>query len=216
MNAMDFIGWWNWIFVAPFILGALMVALSVFGSGGQNNHGGSGHVHMGVDRGIAGSDGDVDGDDEFLGELLEILHLQGVPPLTILQNLLLWWGICGWTANRALGQHGAAMISISLPIACVGALFLTFTTSRFLAKLAPGESSSAARSQELEGRSGEATARITVNGGEAFVRDSSGTLHQIAVRIGPDEEPIARGRQVLVLAYDEKDGRYRVRLWHDV
>ena len=214
MNATDFVGWWNWMYVAPFILGALMVALSVFGGGGQGGH--SGHVHVGVDNGIASGDGDMDGDDGFLGELLETLHLSGVPPLTVLQNLLLWWGICGWTANRALGQHGAVMISISLPVALAGTLFLTLTTSRFLAKLAPGESSSASRSHELEGRSGEATARISENGGEAFVRDATGTLHQIAVRIGADEEPIARGQQVLVLAYDEKDGRYRVRLWHEV
>lgn len=214
MNATDFMGWWNWMFVAPFILGALMVALSVFG-GDHHSHGGhAGHVHVGADAGMA--DGDADGENGMLDELLELLHLHGVPPLTILQNLLLWWGICGWTANRALGQHGAAMIAVSLPVAMVGALFLTLTTSRFLAKLAPDESSSASHSEELEGRSGEATARITETGGAAFVRDATGTLHQIAVRIGPDEEAIARGQQILVLAYDAEEGRYRVRAWHDV
>ena len=212
MNATDFMGWWNWMFVAPFILGALMVALSVFGGAGQHNH--AGQIHIGGDAGMA--DGDADGDDGMLDDLLELLHLHGVPPLTILQNLLLWWGICGWTANRALGQHGAVMISVSLPIAIAGALFLTLTTSRFLAKLAPDESSSAGRSEALEGRSGEAAARISETGGQAFVRDATGTLHQIAVRIGPDEEAIARGQQILVLSYDAKDGRYRVRAWHDV
>ena len=211
MNATDFMGWWNWIFVAPFLLGALMVALNVFGISGDDGEGDGGDVGVDMD-----GDGDADGDDGLLSDVLETLHLHGVPPLMVLQNALLWWGICGWSANRMLGQNGAAMTVISLPVALFGGLILTATTSRFLARLAPESGSSASRADELEGRAGEATAMITATGGEAFVRDASGTLHQIAVRVGEDEEPIRRGQSILVLNYDAQKGRYRVRLWSDV
>ena len=213
MNATDFMGWWNWIFVAPFLLGALMVALSVFGISGDDGDSDGGDVGVDMD---GDGDADGDGDDGLLSDVLETLHLHGVPPLMVLQNALLWWGICGWSANRMLGQNGAAMIVISLPVALFGGLILTATTSRFLARLAPEGGSSAARANELEGRSGEATATITAKGGEAFVRDASGTLHQIAVRVGDDDEAIRRGQSILVLNYDAVGGCYRVRLWSEV
>ena len=196
MNARDFVGWWNLIFVAPFILGALMVALSVLGLGGD-------------DEG-ADFDGDADSADDGW---LEQLHLGGIPPLMLLQNFLLWFGLCGWSANRMQGASGAAIALISVPLALVCGLILTVVTARFLARFTPEKSSAAAGQRDLEGRIGEAMATISAASGRAYVRDERGTLHQIAART-QGEEVVASGHKILVVAYED-DGRFRVKAWRD-
>lgn len=189
----DFAGWWNWIFIVPFVLGALMVSISVLG--------------------IGDDDGDADGEG-FADDLLENLHLDGIPPLMLLQNFLLWFGLCGWIANRLLNANGPNVAAISIPVALVGGLILSIVTARFLARFTPDGATAASHRHELEGRVGEAIAPISASAGSAFVRDGHGTLHQIAAR-SEGEEIVAAGSKILVVAYEEDDQRYRVKAWRD-
>lgn len=193
MNARDFAGWWNWIFVAPFIVGALMVALSVFG--------------------LADDDGDAAGDDDgFFEDILENLHLNGVPPLMLLQNFGLWWGLCGWSVNRILGRHDAGVSLFSIPAALIGGVGLSLMSARLLSRFTPS-GATATHQNELEGQIGESAALISQTAGTAYVRDTHGTLHQIAARVGQGTDSIQSGQPILVIHYQERDQCFRVQEW---
>jgi membrane protein implicated in regulation of membrane protease activity len=186
MANADFAGWWNAVFLAPFGLGVLLVALSAFGLDDDDG------------------DGELDA-DESDGWL-------ALPSLMSVQSFLLWWGVLGWSANRATGNSAAALV-ISVPVALLGSVLLTIATSYALKKIGPQSGTNALGAGALEGRVGEADAAIASTCGSALVRDEHGTLHRIAARAPQDTEAIRSGEPVLVVAYDEESRAYRVARW---
>jgi hypothetical protein len=146
----------------------------------------------------------------------EALHVQNIPPLMLLQNFLLFWGIFGWAVNQYFAAGSADptryMVS-SLLLTGTVSLMLTLGISAVLSRFTPEDETYVITRHDLIGRAGEAVSAITDRMGSVYVRDERGTLHHITGRIQEDGEPIARGKSVLIIDYERSGDYYWVKEW---
>jgi membrane protein implicated in regulation of membrane protease activity len=218
MTLAEQLQWWNLIYIVPFGIGAFMVAMSVFGvldnDAGDTADGGDADMDGDIDA--DGDDTDGDGDDDEGFSLARTLHIQNISPLMLLQNFMLFWGIVGWSVNQLLGSGAhdpARFIVPSLLSAFIGGAVLTILLSAVLSHFTPGTETLASTKASLIGRAGEAVSIITDKMGSVYVRDAAGTLHHLPGRIQPEDEPIKKGSQVVVIDYDEAGDFYRIKQW---
>lgn len=148
--------------------------------------------------------------------LARTLHVQNIPPLMLMQNFFLFWGIFGWAANQffSKGLHEPAQFIVpSLLATCSASLIMTLAISAVMSRYTPGDETFAVTKTELEGTIGEAVAPITDHTGSVYARDAAGTLHHLPCRIRPDGSPVQRGEQVLVVEYNPEGDFYWVKSW---
>lgn len=148
--------------------------------------------------------------------LMHMLHLDNIPSQMLLQNFLLFWGVVGWTCNRIASKSATSpekFVVTSLMAALIGGLLCTLLISATLARFTPGDDSFAITKADLEGRIGEAVSAITERSGSVYARDENGTLHNLAARVRPDGESIARGEQVVVVSYFADGDYFQVKKW---
>jgi hypothetical protein len=147
---------------------------------------------------------------------LPVVHLGNLPPLMLLQNFLLFWGIFGWAANQYFARiqpDPGRFIILSLLTTIIGSLIVTVTFSALLSRFTPTDETYAVTRWDLVGRTGEAVSTITHRMGSVYARDESGTLHHLPVRVQSGGDSIAKGRSVLVIDYDAEGDFYWVKEW---
>lgn len=168
------------------------------------------HAHAGHSHGHGhdGHSGEHQG-GKVAFSLAGALHIQNIPPLLLLQNFLLLWGIFGWAANQYFARGApdpAQFIKPSLMVASGGSLIVGLVIAAVMSRFAPSDETFAVTKRDLVGLIGEAVSPITDRMGSVYVRDATGTLHHLPSRIMPDGASIAKGEKVVIVKYHaEKD-----------
>ncbi len=138
--------------------------------------------------------------------LLAWIGLGRAPLSILLMVLLISWGVIGFVTNVLLAPVMPwpwMAVFGSLPTAAAGSLLITRSTVRLVAKWLPTMETYARPTGALVGSSGEALYNISERFGIASVRDSRGDLFQVACRVYPGDQPIAKGTQVLLVDYND-------------
>lgn len=212
------LNWWNLVFLLPIALSVLLLLASALGGLGEGDADGHAHAdahveaHADVDGHVHLDAPDADTDhDHPLASVLKWAGVGAVPVSLLLQAYLLFFGIVGLAANRALGTAARpeALIWGAIGLAALGGLggagVFGAVARRFLPTDAP-----AVGNKDLVGRMGRVVFQVTQTMGTAQVRDASGTLHQIPARIAPGHEPLESGQEIIITAYDTQAGAFLI------
>jgi hypothetical protein len=150
-----------------------------------------------VGLGASGADlgADADGD---VGGLLGWLGIGEVPLLIILVVLLAWFAMIGIAIQQLVGP---LPLWISSGAALAGALPLTGLTAGKLARILPGEETTAVSLHSLVGRRATVTLGVARPGhpARAQVRDVHGQTHHIMMEPNDGSQTIAAGETVLLV-----------------
>lgn len=129
-----------------------------------------------------------------------------VPFSMFFQSVCILWGVLGLIVNNVMKVY-MSQTRFVLPAALVTLVvtaLLLHLTARFMARFTPRGATAVVGRRGLLGAVGEAVFEIDQDSGAAHVRDTFGTLHQLACRA--EKGVIPRGKQVLLLDYvEEKD-----------
>lgn len=218
MNLSDLLAWWNLIFLLPIALSALLLLASAVGGLGEG-HGDAAHSHGDVSAHAdasapgheAGGEAHADTDHDLLHDALEWIGIGVVPLSLLVQAFLLFFGVFGLAANRALNtaNNPNGLVWGAFAVAMLGGLAgaggFGMLGRRFLPRDEP-----ALGNKDLVGRTGRVVFEVTQTTGMAQVRDVSGTLHQIAARVPPGHEPLESGQEILITAFDTGTGAFIV------
>jgi hypothetical protein len=220
MTGQSLLGWWNLVYIVPFLLALLYLLLYTmsgvtFGEAEADGDCASdadhdvdaGDVHVHADVGEAGHDHDSHVHHHhapFYTAALSWLGVGKVPLSLLLMVLMLTWGAIGLLVNQLMIPHVAqeSMVAFySLPAALLISLVATRTLVRLMARYAPLNESYAQRRHALLGLTGDAVYSVDDASGVCVVRDAYGTLHQIACRVefGP---AIDKGTKVKLVGFN--------------
>jgi membrane protein implicated in regulation of membrane protease activity len=141
---------------------------------------------------------DVDGG----GDLLGWLGVGRVPLLMLLVVFLALFGLAGLAIQQFAGPLS---LWIAVPAAVAAALPLTGLGARGLARIMPGDESTAVGLDELVGRRGTITIGTARRGSpaQARVSDVHGQVHYVMVEPYDDDHSIGQGETVRL---DRRDG----------
>lgn len=157
---------------------------------------------IGLGVGAVGIDahGDVHGD---AGDLLGWLGVGRIPLLMVIVVLLALFGLIGLTAQQLAEALTGRPFSpwIAAPAAFVAALPLTGFCSRGLARILPGDETTAIPLGELIGRRATITVGTARVGcpARASVRDRHGLTHYVMVEPTDDRLSVGEGGSVLLV-----------------
>jgi hypothetical protein len=163
-------------------------------------HDGHGHGDYHAD----GADG-----PSFLVKALGWLGLGRVPLSIVLMLLMISWGAIGFLINYLLASSMPVewewmVVLISLPAAALGSTTFTHTAVRALARWMPTTETSALPRAKLVASAAQALYPIDEKFGLASVRTRDGDLFQVACRTYEGRPPIAKGKRLLLVDYDEQ------------
>jgi membrane protein implicated in regulation of membrane protease activity len=237
MNAQWLLNWWNLIFLLPFGLALLYLGLYTVSGITFGDADVDADADLDTDADLdadtdldhdldAGhdldADHDADADHDLESEANEIaqgpsamsvvtwLGFGRVPVSIVLMVLMLTWGPAGFIANAALESKGASAAFISIPVAAVISILTTRLVVVFIVRYLPLYETTARRKHALLGCDGEAIFAIDHKFGMVSVRDDTGELFQVACRVEEQSEPIAKGANVRLVAYNAKQGLFYV------
>jgi len=157
---------------------------------------------VGLGVGAAGIDapGDVHGD---AGDLLGWLGVGRIPLLMVIVVLLALFGLVGITIQQLSAAFLGAPLSawIAAPAAFVAALPLTGLGARGLARILPGDETTAVALDELVGRRATVTVGTASLGcpARASVRDRHGQTHYVMVEPTDERQSVGEGGSVLLV-----------------
>jgi membrane protein implicated in regulation of membrane protease activity len=225
MTAAWLSNWYNLIFIVPFGLALVYLALYTlsgwtFGDADVDAHADvdtdlDAHADIGTDHDAhAGHDHDADHDANG-SAALAVLSWFGVgrAPLSILMMMLLMcWGIIGFAVNSSVRTRWPAIQPwlISIPAAGIGALLLTKLLAGFLGRFLPTSETYARRRHALLGSVGEVVLPVDRGFGMVAVRDRSGELFQLPCRLEAGDRTIAKGTKVTLVAYSATEKLFYV------
>ena len=155
---------------------------------------------IGLGFGAAGTDGHFDGDG---GDLLGWLGVGRIPLLMVIVVLLALFGLIGITLQQGAAALLGAPLSpwIAGPAAFVAALPLTGITARALARILPGDETTAVGLESLIGRRATIVVGAASRGcpARASVRDVYGQVHYVMVEPTDDRQSVPEGGTVLLV-----------------
>jgi membrane protein implicated in regulation of membrane protease activity len=180
----------NWPFSVALLIMLMIGAVEALGLGASA-------VHLDVHV-----DGDVGGD------LLGWLGIGRVPLLMLLVVFLAFFGLAGLAIQQFAGPLD---LWIAVPAAAAAALPLTGFGARGLARIMPGDETTAIGLDELVGRRGTITIGTARRGSpaQARVRDVHGQVHYVMVEPYDDSQAIGEGETVRL---DRRDGNIFIAL----
>jgi hypothetical protein len=159
---------------------------------------GAGAVHLDGDAGL-GADGG--------GDLLGWLGLGRIPLLMLIVVLLALFGLVGVTGQALAASLTGGPVSpwIAAPAALAAALPLTGVAARGLARILPGDETTAVGRDSLIGRRATivvGTARCG-SPARASVRDVHGQTHYVMVEPSDERQAVPEGGTVLLVARED-------------
>ncbi len=174
----------NWPFSVALLIMLMIGAVEAFGLGASA-------VHLDVGA-------DLDGG----GDLLGWLGIGRVPLLMLLVVFLAFFGLIGLAIQQFAGP---LPLWIAVPAATAAALPLTGMGARGLARIMPGDETTAISLDELVGRRGTITIGTARRGSpaQARVRDMHGQVHYVMVEPYDDDHAIGEGETVRL---DRREG----------
>lgn len=229
-----YIAWWNLIFLLPFGLAILYLAVMVATGLGLDSDVDSADTDLEIDADVAfdadltlaadggavelqadattGSDSAAAAEPSFLSGLLALLGVGRVPLSILILIFLMSWGAIGFLTNLYLAQEqpGANQPAISLPLAGAGSLLIMRFLGGLVGRWMPRHESYSTRRHELLGLDGEAIYAIDSTSGRVSVRSRYGDLLQLPCRVYRDARPIEKGATVRLVAYNGKQKLFYV------
>ncbi|MBI4438118.1 DUF1449 family protein [Candidatus Uhrbacteria bacterium] len=208
---MDFLAWYNLIFLIPLATGVLLIFGSMAGIGSDADT--DADADHDVNNGGIGHEVGHDHNDEsrpFLS-VLSALGVGKVPLSIVLMILFLLFGGIGMMANFLM----AGFIAVFEPFAFVsvaagffGAIFLSGPLARLLNRYMPSTETYGDTKGQMVGKTGTLELAADEERGWAQVRDSSGSIRQIKCRTGGGT--LAKGTEIVVVRYDSRTDLYTV------
>lgn len=237
-NAWSFLStWYNLPFTILLAICALLAVLQLIGLGGEADSHDVDHDvdvdgDVDLDHDLAvehdadldhdadvdhGVEHDADHDAESVPTTLSVLAFIGLGKAPLLVVLLIFFGaigILGWVLNSlvqgALGSYPGVAFIVVLPLSVIVGGLLSSRTARLIGRALPPVSTTAMRAQALVGRRGVVVSPfIDEKYGLVRLRDVGGTLLSVFAII-QSGEPIKRGSEVVLVAYDPTLRRYTV------
>jgi membrane protein implicated in regulation of membrane protease activity len=146
--------------------------------------------------------------------VLAFIGLGKAPLMVVLLILFGSIGLLGWIMNsiltNAFGTYPSMAFVIVVPISVLAGTVVSSRTARFIGRALPPISTTATRAQALVGKRGTVISPfIDEKYGMVHLRDEGGTLINIFAVI-TDGEPIRRGSEVALVAYDPVKKVYTV------
>ncbi|MBC7806050.1 MAG: DUF1449 family protein [Akkermansiaceae bacterium] len=200
--------WWNLLFLVPIALAGLLLLMSAVTGMGD------GDVEADAHSGDTETDADADNDTDHGPSFSDALRGVGVgvvPVSLLTQSFLLFFGICGLIANRSfeVETRPESRVWLTLVVAVIAGAVITALFGAVMRRFFPSEQA-ATGGKDLIARSGRVVFEVTDQGGTVQVRDAGGTLHQLAARVAPGEQPIPTGRAVLMVVQNKESGYFLV------
>jgi hypothetical protein len=220
-------GWWNLVYLAPFLLAGIYLGVYAFSGATFGDFdldadaGGDVDADVDVDADAGGdADADADGDGGHDHPVLAALSWLGVgrvPLSIVLMVLMLTWGCIGLAVNllmRDVVVEPPFAVIFSLPMAMGGSLMLTGAIAHLVLHFIPPPEKLGRRRHALLGCSGEAIFPVDASGGSVSVRDEDGNLFHVACRVAEGTKAIDKGSRVRLVAYRAADNVFVVELIH--
>ena len=146
-----------------------------------------------------------------------MLAFVGVGKAPLLVVLLIFFGaigILGWALNSVVsglfGTYPDLAFAAVLPISLIGGGLVSSRIARLIGRALPPISTTATRAQALVGRNGTVISPfVDEKYGLVHLRDQSGTLINVFA-VTRSGEPLKRGSDVVLVAYDSAAKRYTV------
>lgn len=151
---------------------------------------------------------DMDSDLDGGGDLLGWLGFGRVPLLMLLVLFLAFFGLAGLAVQQLAGP---LTLWLAVPAAAAAALPLTGLGARGLARIMPGDETTAVSLDSLVGRRGTITVGTARRGSpaQARVKDIHGQAHYVMVEPYDDDQAIGEGETVRL---DRRDGNIFIAL----
>lgn len=225
----------NLLFLAPLVLGVVLLALPLLSGGGKDAgeggkdvepgkdvehgadhapakdfeahelHAGHAATHPGAEKDAPGHGGGL------AGTLLDLLGVGRWPLSFLLPCWFLLFGGSGLACNFAQGAVSEASLAGSLLRGCAAlaiSLGGTSMLARLFGRLLPRSTTAVARSSDLVGRLGQVLFDVSAEAGWVRVRDRTETIHDLQARCLLHRLPA--GSEVLVVDYSPETGVYEV------
>jgi hypothetical protein len=207
MNAL--LSWQSVIFYIPLAVGILLVVGWAMGALHHHDIGGGPDGDHDVGHG-AGHDAEHD-HDGFMERALSLLGVGRVPLTVLVMIASLYFGGIGLICNMllaGLGLPGWLFGTISVGVALVGTITLAGATARLLGRVLPTTETYLITRQAFAGCTGKLLLPADASSGYAQVKDREGNVHNIKCRT--NGATLAKGREILVVEYDEETQVYVV------
>lgn len=220
MTAQWLSSWHNLIFIVPFGLALLYLALYTlsgwtFGDADADAHGGL-DTH-----GDPHADHDVDGVDHAghhhngtaMVAVLSWFGAGRVPLSLLLMLLMLAWGVFGFAANSFIDTRFPQFASpwlVSIPLAAIGASLITRLSARLVGRYFPTTETYARRRHDFLGQEGLVVLPVDHRFGMVAVRDAGGELFQLPCRLEAGDRVLAKDTRVKLVAYNANEKLFYV------
>lgn len=212
---MDFLAWYNLIFLIPLVAGVLLIFGSMAGFGSDADTDADTDADHDVQSdGIgheAGHDHDHDDESRLFLSALSALGVGKVPLSIVLMILFLLFGGIGMMCNFLI----AGAISMFEPFAFVsvaagffGAISLSGSLARLLNRYMPSTETYADSKAQMVGKTGTLELAANEERGWAQIPDSRGSIRQIKCRTSGGT--LAKGTEVVVVSFDADTDTYTV------
>lgn len=209
---MNFLTWYNLIFLIPLIAGVLLIFGSMAGFGSDAGTDTDADHDVGSDAGHeVGHDHDHDDENRFFLSVLCALGVGKVPLSIVLMILFLLFGGIGMMSNFLINDLISAFepfAFVSVAASFFGALFLSGPLARLLNRYMPSTESYADSKEQMVGKTGVLELAANEERGWAQVRDSRGSIRQIKCRTSGGT--LEKGTEVVVVHYDSQTEIYTV------
>ncbi|MBI2877713.1 MAG: DUF1449 family protein [Candidatus Tectomicrobia bacterium] len=204
---MEFLAWWNLIFLLPGSVGILLALLAALGVG--DDHGPDVDAHVDTVAIETEVEADLEADHEadvhhggggLLADLLSLLGVGQVPLGILLTMLCLLFGFIGFGVNQLLAGLLPVwgFVPISLGAAALGSLFLTGSLARVVSRFLPAEESYVTSFEALAGQTGKVVLLCSPTEGYAQVRDRYGNLQEVHCQ-SLEGRPLQKGQPILIV-----------------
>lgn len=211
---MDFLTWYNLIFLIPLIAGVLLIfgSMAGFGSDADTDADADHDVDHDVDNDTHGHEFGHDHDENRLFlSVLSALGVGKVPLSIVLMMLFMLFGGIGMMMNfmiaPLLSAHEIFAVG-SVSVAAIGSFILTGPLARLLNRWMPSTESYADSKVAMVGRVGVLELAADETSGWAQVRDSYGSLRQVKCQTRSGTLP--KGTEIVVVSFDSDAEIYTV------
>lgn len=234
---MELLHWQNLVFLIPLAVGLIFALGTAAGIGGDHDHDLDADHDLDLDHDVevghdvetdhdadAGHDTDSDhGQAAAKGNPLDavrktryrdpawlkalgIIGVGKAPFTVVLTVLTLMFGGIGVAGNLTVGR---SWFWLTFAAALVGAILIGGRISSAVGKIVPKTETYCPGSNDLVGLFGTVIMTVDQRFGQVHVRDSYGNLHKVLCE-ATDGETIPKGRQVVLVSYDQEKRRYLV------
>jgi len=222
MTPLDLLQWYNLVYAIPVAFGILAIAGSALGFGdheGGHDHdfgdGHDGHLEHDHDAGHEHDNGHEQGSGT---KILSAIGVGRVPLSILLAMITMIFGGTGLIVNivlDSLGLSAGIMFIFTCPVALIISLVLSGLMARLVGRFMPTTETYVVKKKQLQGSVGTLITSVDSRFGLLQVRDRFGHLHQVSCRTISDGAELAKGVQVLLAEYNEKEGIYYVSEFRD-